>query len=223
MTTLRPSRTNFKNVGRIVQEFVISLIEDHQHLLRHATHKIIDLLLTNHGSGRIIGICNEDLPGSPTDGSKHRVEIVGETRVGHFDRLGSKELRHQGVNGKRVTRGDYLIARAKKRMPDEFNDLIRTIAQNNIFPSQPKFFCDGGAQCPAAAVRVKVGAIESFAHRRHSLRRRAERILVGGQFNDFLRSQSHFARQLFDGFARLIRDKLEDVLVRGLPHKGFQS
>ena len=106
-------------------------------------------------------------------------------------------------------------------MPDEFDDFIRTIAQNDIFPSQPKFFCDGGAQCPAAAVRIKVGAIEGFAHRRHSLRRGAERILIGGQFDDFLRLQAHFARQLFDGLARLIGDKLENVLVRGLPHKGF--
>ena len=103
-------------------------------------------------------------------------------------------------------------------MSDEFDDFIRTIAQDNIFPSQTEPFCDGGAQCPATTVRVKVGAIESVAHRSHSFRRGAERILIRGQFDDFLGLQAHFACQLFDGLARLIGNELENVLVRCLPH-----
>ena len=104
-------------------------------------------------------------------------------------------------------------------MADELNDFVGAIAQDDILPREAKFFRDRAAQGPGTAVGIKVGAIQCIAHGGQRLGRGAERIFVRGQFNDVRRLQAHFAGQFLDRFAGFVGDQLEDMLVRGFPHR----
>ena len=126
------------------------------------------------------------------DRSKHCVEIVRKARIGHLDRLRPKELGHQRVNRKGMAGRDHLVSGPEKGVTDELDDFVRAVAKHNVLPVKAQLLGDGTAQCPSAAVGIKVRALERLTHRCQRLWRRAERVFVRGQLDDLRRAASPF-------------------------------
>src|SRR5207247_2624696 len=74
------------------------------------------------------------------------------------------------------------------------------------------------AQIVTAAVRVKVGAFQGFAHGGESLRRGPERILVRGKLDDLLRLQTDLACHVFDRFPRFIGNQITKLRIGEVPN-----
>jgi len=69
----------------------------------------------------------------------------------------------------------------------------------------------------SAAVRVKTDSLQAALDRRERQRRRAQRVLIGGQLDDFFRPDTELPGGLFDGLARLVdRHVPEQRLDRAL-------
>ena len=102
-------------------------------------------------------------------------------------------------------------------MADEFDDLIRAVAQNEIRRLHPEFFGQPLLDIKRVAVRIKMQVRNGLLHRRQRRGRRAERIFVRRQLDDVRRRQAQFARHFLNRPARLVN---RHVLQRGIEGQG---
>ena len=206
-----------QRVGRVFEELVIRLIEDHDDVLGHFVHETVDLRLREQRAGGVVRIGDENLARARRDRGGHGVEVVGETGIGHLDGGRAEKRGHELVNDEGVARADDLVAGVEKGFTDELDDFVRATAEDHVFPFQPELRGDALAQIVAAAVGVKVGALKHRAHRVEGLGRRAERVFVGGELDDLLRLEPEFARHVLDRFSRFVGDEFAQPRVGGIP------
>ena len=105
-------------------------------------------------------------------------------------------------------------------MADKLDDLVGSVAENDILAGHAETLRDGATQFVAAAVGIEVGALQCAAHRFECLGGGAERVLIGGELDDLLLAQAEIAGQLLDGLAGLVNGQFQDMLMRGFPHIG---
>jgi len=183
---------------------VIRLVEHDKHMIGNGHHEAVDRFLPDHGSGRIVGIGNEDGACLRRDRGQHGVEISRVPGIGHFDRIRAEKLGHELVHGEGVTSHHHLVTRAEKGMADELDDLVGAVAEHDVFPHDSESLRDGTAQFISSAIRIEVGALQRASHRLERLGRWAEGVLVGGELDDLLLAQAEIAGQLLNRFARLV-------------------
>jgi len=162
-----------EGVGWRVGKFEVSLVEHHDHLFRHPRHEPVDRRLIDHGAGGVVRVGDENEAGFVGDRIRHRIEVVHEFRVRHFDVVRAEQRGHQLVNHERVFGGDEFRIRIQKRVAQQFDDFVRTVAENHVREVHAKLLGDGAAQAVTAAVRIDVGLLEGFPHRDFRQRRGA--------------------------------------------------
>ena len=207
-----------KHIGRILEKLVIRLVKDHQHVIRHRRHEPVYLLLADHRPGGIVWVGDEDRPGFGSDSGNYCVEICRETRIGHLHGVCAEKLGHEFVDRKGMTGHHDFITGSKKRMPDEFNDLVRSIPKNNVQTVNAEPFSDRIAEFITPSVGIEVGTLKGSPHGIQSLWRGAERIFIRGQFDDILLTQAQITGQLFDRLSGFINGQAQDMLMGGFPH-----
>ncbi len=121
--------------------------------------------LPDERPGRIIGIGDEDHASLRGDRLPDRVEVEAMFAVRDFDGPGAEEGGHQAVGDESVFRGHQLRPRPEKGVPDKFDDLVRAVAEDNIFRRKIQFLRERCAQIKTAAIGIKIRAREGLLHR----------------------------------------------------------
>ena len=79
-----------RGVGR-VDELEVGLVDDDEHVARHAGEEGLELGRADRRAGRVVRRADEDQPGALGDGVRHRVEVVPVTgRERHHHRPGAR-------------------------------------------------------------------------------------------------------------------------------------
>ena len=155
----------FERVGRVIKELVVRLVENDGNVLRHSLHERVDLRLAYDRAGRVVWVRDEELARARRDRGGHRRQVMGKIWVVDLDGLRAEERGHQRVHNERVLRGDDFVARPQERVPDELDDLVRTVAEDHVLHLEPVLLRDRVAQVIAAAIRVEMRALERLVHR----------------------------------------------------------
>src|SRR6266513_614639 len=121
-----PFTNESQRIGRIVEEFKVSFIENDNHLFRNPRYEAVDRALRNQSASGIIWVRDEDQACFPRDSFQHRLQILLINGTRYLDEVGAKRGGDQFVNDKRVFRGDHLILPfgVEKRMAEKFDYLI---------------------------------------------------------------------------------------------------
>src|SRR5260370_3737449 len=110
--------------------------------------------------------------------------------------------------------GNNILARLQKRVPEDFNALVRAVAEHHVIDTQPKFLCDAGTQMIPAAIRIEMSFKQGLLHSFDGNRRGAKRVLVRGELYDLTRLQPDFPRHLLDRLASDVTFQSVEPLVR---------
>ena len=105
-------------------------------------------------------------------------------------------------------RNDHVRAGRQQRVPDEFNDFVRAVAENQIRRFNAEFRGEFLLEVKRVAVGIQIHAGERLLHRGQRERRRAERIFVRRDLDDAIGGQAEFARDFFNRPARLIHRQI---------------
>src|SRR5262245_7050999 len=70
-----------------------------------------------------------------------------------------------------------------------------------------------------AAIRIELRCFKSGAHSGHGFERRAERIFVGGKFDDFVGPDSDLSSSFFNRLARFISDQVAQLAISSVPDR----
>ena len=99
-------------------------------------------------------------------------------------------------------------AGAQERVPDQFQDFIRAVPENEIGRGNLQFFRELLLQVKRVAIGIKIHAGQGLLHRGNDKRRRTERIFVRRDLDDGVGGQAEFTRDFLDGPARLIHRQI---------------
>ena len=113
-----------QRVGRIIEEFKIRFVENHDNVFRDARHEAVDLALRDQRAGRIIRIGDENQPRFRRNCMQHPVEVLLIIGARHFDGARAETGREQFINNKRILRGDHVTTWIQKRVAEKFDHLI---------------------------------------------------------------------------------------------------
>ena len=190
--------------GPIVEELEIGLVKDNKDMIRNLLHEAVDGLLSHECSGGIVGIGQKEGLRLGSDRGKHGIKVGGKAGIGHLHRVGSEELGHELVDRKGMTGHHDLVTRTKEGMADKLDDLVGTVAKNDVFAGKAEPLRDRTAKLVAAPVWIEVGSLQGATHRLQSLGRRPERILIGSKLDDLLLAETKVAGQFLNRLARFV-------------------
>jgi len=105
---------------RWLEEFVVRLVENDQHVLRDAGDERFDHRTREPGSRRIVRIRDKHDPRLRRDRGAHRVEIVAIIQRLHFDAERAARLRGERIDDERILRIDGVVACPQERVRGEF-------------------------------------------------------------------------------------------------------
>ena len=196
------------------QKFVVRLIEGHDNALRDPVNETVQFTFTDHRTGRIIRIRDVNNSGPIVDCVRHRGQVMGQIRIRHFHGSRAEKLRQNLVNNERMFGRNDIVARLQKGVPEELNDLVRTVPEHDVVNTQTKFLSNSDAQMISAAVRIEMRFQQSLLHRLDGHRRGSKRILVRRKFYDLTRFQPKFPRHILDRFPRDVTYEVVQPLVR---------
>ena len=145
---------------------------------------------------------------------------MGKAGIGDVDCFCSEELSHEAVDGEGVPGGDYLIAGGKERMAEEFDDFVRSIAEDHILAGETEFFSDCIAEGPGAAIGIKVRTLQGVPHCLKRFWGWAEGIFVRGELDDLVWFEAHFTGEFLNRFARFVGDQVQHMGVGSRRHGG---
>ena len=140
-----------------------------------------------------------------------------EIRSGNFTRRRAKKFRDQLVGYERMLGRDDLAARLQKGMPDEFDDFVRSVAEDQLVRRNAELLRKRLAHIIAAAVRIKMRTLQRGLHGRPRFRRRAERVLVRSELDDAGCLRADLARGFFDRLTRLVDGEVAQLRVGEIP------
>ena len=141
-------------VGRIIDEFKISFVENDNNVFRDARYETVDRRLRNQTTSGIIGVGDENEAGFRRDRIEHRFEVLLVIRAWRFHRARAEKGRDQFVGDESVLRRDHVIAPMKERMAKKFDHFIRTIGKNDVFARDSEVACECVPQVKPAAVGI---------------------------------------------------------------------
>ena len=87
-------------------------------------HEVVDRFLRKQGSGRIIGIGDENEPSFARDCTQHSLQVLLIIRAGHFNGARAKRGRDQFVDDECIFRRDYIVPWIEKGVTKKFEHFI---------------------------------------------------------------------------------------------------
>ena len=93
-------------------------------MLGELVHEAVDCLLSDHGAGRVVGVGDENQTGVGCDRGGHRVEVVDEAWIGHFDVFRPEERGHEFIDHKGVLGGDEFGIAVEKGVAEKLDDFV---------------------------------------------------------------------------------------------------
>src|SRR5437868_8185338 len=126
-----------------IEKLVVGLVENGNDIVRQVFHKIVNLGLIDKCSGGIIRVGDKNQPSPRCDSVEHGGEMMPEIRAWDLDRLNIEQGRDNFIRDKAILRGHNAIATIKERVPNQFNDLVRPITQNDVLGAKVESFSDG--------------------------------------------------------------------------------
>ena len=123
---------------------------------------------------------------------------------GHGDHVGAEHLGDDRIDRETVFGNDDVLPGAHQRVPDEFDDLVRPVAENQRVAVDGQFPRQLLAEVEAGTVRIEMNVLHGAGHRIERMRRRTQRVFVRRQFDDVRKGQSELAGDVFDRPSRLV-------------------
>ncbi len=164
--------------------FGIGSIEHQKHVRRQARVKALHLLEGQVGSGRVVGVREEDDLGAGRHAGEDRVDVRREVGLpgdhGHAAGCKQRELVHQEA----MLGVDALVPRPDIGIGEHREDFVGPAAADDARRIEAVARADGLAQGGRAAVGIEFKLARELAVGGDRLRRRAERRLVGGELVD---------------------------------------
>ena len=121
----------------------------------------------------------------------------------------SGRQRGEGINREGVLGENCRAARCQENAGDQVEHVVGSVTKHNLVRGDAATLGDLGDQ--VELVRVALDAIDRRLDGLSGLRAHAQRVLVGGQLDDFFDRDTHFAGQFGDRLARLVGRNGADV------------
>ena len=113
---------------------------------------------------------------------------------------------------------DDIVSRLDDCVADQLDDFVGAVAQNHVFASQTESLGNRVAQFPATAIWVNMYVFHRFLHCGNSHWRRANRVFVGGEFDDFVRLKAEFAGNGFNWLPGLVSHEIAELWIGVIPN-----
>ena len=94
------------------------------------------------------------------DRDEHRIQVIG-SRIGISTALAPKSCAINVYTAKAWREG-LLRPWPQESMADEFDDFVRAVAENDVLSGKPELVGNSAAQCPSAAVGMKVAVVPAL-------------------------------------------------------------
>lgn len=108
-------------------ELGVGLVEDHEHIARHAGEERVERVLRDDGTGRIVRTADDDHARPVGDGIRHRIEVMTACGVvGHRGRPRAGDRGESGVGLERAPREEDLVAGAARGLGELVQDRHRS-------------------------------------------------------------------------------------------------
>ena len=196
-------------VVRPVDVLEVRLVDDGEHVARHAFEVLIELVGGVHRPGRIVRVADVDELRARVDRLEQSTELVAMVDQRDERRLGTLLARVDDVARERRPAADDAIARVEDRLADHVDAPVRPGPDADLVARDAVPGGERLVQAVAAAVRVPVqvagGAVECVERRRE----RAERPLVRCQLDHPV--EAELALHVLDGLPRLVRRQPVDA------------
>ena len=114
----------------------------------------------------------------------------------HHDTVGTNGLHRQRINDKGILGIDRRAVMIKKSLSQQHQDIVRAIANGQLFRRHRQFFRQRLLERKAAAVRVTSQFSQSVCHRFHRRRRWTQGVFITGQFDNIVNRQTLLTGQL---------------------------
>jgi hypothetical protein len=120
----------------------------------------------------------------------------------HDDALAAGRQGRQRIDGEGMFREHRGASRRQENAGDEIEHVVGAVAEHDLLLACAEPL--GQRRGEVELVRITLDAVHRRLHRRAGARTHAERVLIGGQLDDLVDRNTHFARQLGDRLARLV-------------------
>ena len=213
---IRITRNPCRRVDLIgwIEKFVVRLVENDDHVARHARDERFDSVTREPGSRRIVRIRDEHQPRARRDRFTHRNEIVPMILRGHLDAERAARLRRERIHDERVLRIDCVIARCEERLRDQLEHVVAAVAEHDLFRPHAKSRRQRRLQRKAVAVRIPGDVGGGHRDGGQHLRTRTARIFVRRKLDDRRRVEIQLACDLLDRLAADVGRDRADVFGR---------
>ena len=181
----------------------ISVVGHDHHVVRHRGEECLPRRPPEDRARRVVRIAEEDDARPRTDGPDHRREIVREVAQRHAARHAARRLDDQAVDDERLVRQHRLVAGAEKAPHDEFQELVRAVADEDILRRDAVACGEPLRQMERGPVGVAMNVRQRGGQRGERARRGPERILVGRELDGA--ADAELALELLDGLPRRVR------------------
>ena len=94
--------------------------------------KLLEGILLNPGTSRVVGVSNKHNAGVVADGLQHRIEIITPVFRRHDDGLATHRLGRNGIHRKGMLREDHFLAGLHEGARHQFQDIVGTVTQRDL-------------------------------------------------------------------------------------------
>ena len=174
-------------VGRIVDEVVVCLIDQHRHVLRDVIEQVLDFLGRDHCAGRVVRIAHVDeanFARVAVGRLDHRADvlpvILGQRDLNRIGLHVAGLLEHAGVGG---ADAQHLLARPEVGGGDHVETFTGAGGQQHVL-ALDAVVIGNDLDDVAVRVAVTVRVLERVLHGLHHRRRRSVVVLVARQLDE---------------------------------------
>ena len=160
-------------VHRVVQELDVGLVHHEEHVLGNAVHQFHDLGAAGERAGRVVRIRHEHHAGLRRDGLHHGLEVMAEVPGGNGDEVRAEQAGDDRIDGEAILRDDDVNPRAHERVADELDDLVGSVAEDEVGRRGGEFRGELLLQVEGVSIRVEMEILEDMLHRGEGLGRGA--------------------------------------------------
>ena len=163
---------------RVIQVFVVSLIQHDEDVARNCLQERLDVSRLKPGTGGVVGIGDKDHARARCERRAHGQEIVTEVACRNRDADRTARLCGKRIDREGVLRIHCVIARTQKRLRDQLEDIVGTVAEHDLLAFHPEAGRKRSLERVTIAIRIARDPRRGIEDRLPHLRARSARILV---------------------------------------------
>jgi hypothetical protein len=200
--------------GRFGDEFVVGFVEDEEWAVGKFLDEGSEFAVGDTGTGGVIGGSKEDEADILLQAGGEAGEVVMKIAIGDFFEGDMKEPSHEAIDGEGVGRCENAaLAWLSVGVVAEFDDFVGAATEDDVVGGEAVGFGDGLAEVESATVGVEVSMIERIANGLDGEGGGAERIFVGGEFDNLGGGEPVFAGDIGDRPTWLVGSEIRDVRI----------